>query len=84
MRRKSKTYFGQVPLEIAIPKMESDGRAYWVEAAKNVESAKERVQALAKYFPGEYAIVNKKTGNKITFRPSEDDAAAGMSGQTVN
>ncbi|HEX3376858.1 MAG TPA: hypothetical protein VHS29_08360, partial [Candidatus Acidoferrales bacterium] len=59
--RKPNTHFEHVPLEIAIMKRQPNGKAYWVEAAKDVKSATKRVHALAKQFPGEYVIVNKKT-----------------------
>jgi hypothetical protein len=84
MSRKSKTHFEHVPLEIAILKKQPEGRVYWVEAARNVESAKERVQSLARYFPGEYVIVNKKTGEEITVRPSEHGGDADAPEQAMN
>jgi hypothetical protein len=71
--RKSKTHFERVPIDIAILKKEPNGKTYWVEAPHNVESAKERVESLFRYFPGEYVIVNKKTGEEITVRPFDGD-----------
>lgn len=82
--RGSKTHFEQVPLEIAILKRQSDGRFYWVEASRDIVSAKERVQALAAYFPGEYIIRNKKTGEEIILRFFDDDRDNGEAIPAVN
>jgi hypothetical protein len=43
-----------------------DGNAYWVEAAEDLETAKERARVLAENFPGQYVIVDNTTGEKIS------------------
>jgi hypothetical protein len=66
--RKPKTQAGQVALKIVILKRQPNGSLHWVEAAKDLESAKARVRDLTKHFPGEYVILNKKSGKKIIVR----------------
>ena len=46
-------------------KQQPDGNAYWVEAAEDLETAEELAQVLAETFPGQYVIVNNKTGEKF-------------------
>jgi hypothetical protein len=82
--RKSRTHFPQVPLEIAILKKQADGSTHWVEAAMNIDSAKERVQALAECFPGVYVIVDRKTGREINVRATDADVVPGISGTAIN
>jgi hypothetical protein len=65
-------------------KRQPNGKAYWVEAAKDVKSATKRVHALAEQFPGEYIIVNNKTGEELTIRTSDQDPTAGPPGPDVN
>jgi hypothetical protein len=83
-RRSSKTHFQKVPSEIAILKKQPDGKIYWVEAAKDVVSAKERVQDLTEYFPGEYVIRNTKTGEEIILTPSTRAPRMGQTSPAVN
>lgn len=40
------------------------GGVLWLESAATLESAKARVQELAVYSPGEYLVVDQKTGDK--------------------
>jgi len=42
----------------------------WMEVAVALERAKARVKVLAASSPGEYIIVNKQTGEKISIRPA--------------
>jgi CheY-like chemotaxis protein len=49
-------------------KMESNGPR-WMEAAADLERAKERVKILAAASPSEYLIANQKTGEKISIKP---------------
>jgi hypothetical protein len=55
-----------LPAPFDIFKQQPDGRDYWVEAAQDLESAKERAQVLAETFPGQYVIVDNTTGEKIS------------------
>jgi hypothetical protein len=82
--RKSRTHFQQVPLEIAILKKQLDGSTHWVEAAMDIDSAKERVQALVECFPGEYVIVDRKTGGEINAGATDANAVPGISGTAIN
>jgi hypothetical protein len=49
-------------------KLDPDGNAHWVEAAQDLEAAKVRVSSLAQVFPGEYAIVDNATGEKLLIK----------------
>lgn len=84
MKRKSRTHFEQVPLGMAILKKQPNGSTYWVEAAMDIESARERVQALAECFPGVYVIVDRNTGSEINVRATDGNAVAGLSGPAIN
>jgi len=50
--------------------MQLDGNTYWIEAAKDLETAKARVRILVNNFPGQYVIVDNATGEK-TFMPAK-------------
>jgi hypothetical protein len=54
-----------LPAPFDIFKQQPDGNADWVEAAKDLESAKARVRVLAEYFPGQYFIVDNARKTKI-------------------
>jgi hypothetical protein len=49
-------------------KVESDGHR-WMETAQNLARAQARVKVLAASSPGEYLILNQKTGEKISIKP---------------
>jgi hypothetical protein len=49
-------------------KVESGG-VRWMEAAGDLERATARVKLLAASSPGEYIIVNQRTGEKISIKP---------------
>jgi hypothetical protein len=51
------------PFEIF--KQQPDGKDYWVEGAEDLEAAKARVQDLAEHFPGQYVVIDNKTGEKF-------------------
>jgi hypothetical protein len=51
-----------------ILKVES-GRVRWMEAVADLERAKARVKALTVSSPGEYIILNQKTGEKTSVKP---------------
>jgi len=63
---KSKTDIDQGVAGVVILKKQGDGRLSWVQAAKDLASAKERVRALGEFFPGEYRIINQKTESEIS------------------
>jgi hypothetical protein len=48
-----------------IYKVQSDGGVHFVEAVQTFDSAKERVRALGKLWPGEYVIENEETGKRL-------------------
>jgi len=47
---------------------EKDGDLRWLEAARDLETAKTRVQILGTTVPGEYLIFSHVTGNKISIK----------------
>jgi hypothetical protein len=49
----------------SIFKTGGDGGLYLVEGAKDLETAKVRVEELAKSWPGRYVIVNQETGDRL-------------------
>ncbi len=55
---------------IDIFQMDSAG-VRWLEAAPNLEHAKARVKEFAANSPGEYVVLDQKTGNKIVIRSGE-------------
>jgi hypothetical protein len=54
------------PFDIFIA--EKDGDLLWLEAARDLETAKARVQILGTAVPGEYLIFSQATGNKISIK----------------
>jgi hypothetical protein len=50
----------------------------------DIDSAKERVQALVECFPGEYVIVDRKTGGEINAGATDANAVPGISGTAIN
>jgi hypothetical protein len=81
---KRKTHFERISFEVAILKMQPNGRLLWVEATKDVPSAKRRIRALGEHYPGEYVILHKKTGKKISVRVAGTNAGARKSESNVN
>jgi len=57
--------------EFVISKVQTDGTSSYVESASSLEEAQTRVQALAHFWPGEYVILDRKTGRKISINPGE-------------
>lgn len=60
----------------------SDGGIVWIEAVKDLETARERIKQLATYKPGEYVIFNQETQSVIEmpwvpFAREAPEAAAG-------
>ncbi len=55
------------PLDIF--KTNSDGSVLWRGAAESVEAAKARIQKLALSSPGEYLILDQKTGQRVLVTP---------------
>ena len=55
---------------IDIFQMDSAG-VRWLEAAPNLEHAKARVKEFAANSPGEYVVLDQKTGNQIVIRSGE-------------
>jgi hypothetical protein len=49
----------------SIFKTRDDGSLHLVEGAQDLESAKARVEELAKSWPGMYVIVNYETGERL-------------------
>lgn len=47
---------------------EEDGGLRWLEAARDLETAKVRVQILGTAVPGEYLIFSLVTGSKISIK----------------
>jgi hypothetical protein len=45
------------------------GGVRWMESAEDLQRAKARVKVLAASSPGEYIILNQKTGEKISVKP---------------
>ena len=57
--------------EFVISKVQADGTSSYVESASSLEAAKIRVHAFARHWPGEYVILDRKTGQKISINPGE-------------
>jgi hypothetical protein len=53
-------------LPFRILKMRGDGSLHFVEEAETLEDARERVGALAEFWPGEYLIHNEVTGERVS------------------
>jgi hypothetical protein len=51
-----------------ISKVESDGSIRLIEQADDVERARDRVNKLAAFSPGEYIITNQQTGEKTSIQ----------------
>jgi hypothetical protein len=64
-----------VPFDIF--QTEPGGSLRWLEAAETLEDAKTRAQELALRAPGEYVILDLKTGNKIVIKSDAAGAAPG-------
>ena len=43
----------------------AEGELHFIEAAQSLDAAKERVQALAEVWPGEYVIYDEATGERV-------------------
>lgn len=48
-----------------ILKIDDNGELLWVEAAPDLDTAKERVRAMGSASPGRYVILSQRTGNKL-------------------
>lgn len=57
--------------EFDIFKSDTTGRVLWVGVASNLESAKDRIQAIGKSRPGKYLIMDLRTGDKIHVSTSD-------------
>jgi hypothetical protein len=55
------------PLDIF--KTDVDGSVLWRGAVESVEVARARIQKLAQAAPGEYLILDQKTGQRVLFTP---------------
>jgi hypothetical protein len=55
-------------------RLQDDG-VLWLESAATLECAKARVQELAADAPGEYLVLDQKTGSKHVFRVDETERA---------
>jgi hypothetical protein len=49
--------------------IETNGGFRWLAATSTIEDAKTRVQALAQKTPGEFILLDQRTGNKMVLRP---------------
>jgi hypothetical protein len=56
---------------------ETSGDVLWLESAVTLEEAHARVQELAAHSPGEYLLLNQKTGDKIVIKPGGTGEASG-------
>ena len=45
-------------------RIETDGQVHWIKAAVSLESAKALIEVLGQTLPGDYIIVNAKTGTQ--------------------
>jgi hypothetical protein len=52
------------------------GSLVWIEAAATLDGAKARIQELAATSPGEYLIVNQRTGSKLVMKSDRTFEAA--------
>lgn len=55
---------------------EAGGTVLWRAAARTMEEATEHVQKFALTAPGEYVILDVRTGNKLVINSSGPDGAA--------
>ena len=51
--------------QFRIFKVQDDGRLHFVETAQTFDDAKERVRGLGELWPGDYAIDNQETGERL-------------------
>jgi hypothetical protein len=56
----------------SIFKTRDDGSLHFVEGAEDLESAKVRVEGLAKLWPGKYVIVNQETGERLSLSTGDE------------
>ena len=63
-------------LPIDILRLE-EGQLLWLEAAPDVEAARNRVAVLAASLPGDYVIFNQRTGNKFIVNQSRPPHPSG-------
>lgn len=54
---------------------EPNGDLRWLEAAPDLDKAKQRIRTLAVSSPGEYLVLNQRTGNKTTIRVEDSGAS---------
>jgi hypothetical protein len=59
------------------------GSVRWLETAASIEEAKARIQEVAVHSPGEYLLLNQKTGNKIVLRPNAANSAPSTGGDAI-
>jgi hypothetical protein len=60
---------------IDIFQLEADG-VRWLGAAPTLEVAKTRIKEFALKSPGEYVVLDQRSGNKVVF--NSDDAQGGL------
>jgi hypothetical protein len=46
-------------------RIDGNGDLLWVEAASDLDTAKQRVRAIGSVSPGKYVILSQRTGNKL-------------------
>lgn len=68
-----------VPFDIFLT--ETNGGVLWIGTAETVEDAQARVRELASRSPGEYFLLNQKTGNRLVIRLDGLSGAPGESQQ---
>ena len=54
---------------------EKSGTVLWVGSASTIEDARSRIQKIGQHSPGEYVVLNQKTGNKVVIRFEETTGA---------
>jgi hypothetical protein len=59
---------------------ESNGSVLWIGSAANAAEAKARVQELGMRSPGDYLLLNQKTGNKLVIRQDGVKGTPGRGG----
>lgn len=55
----------------------TSGKVLWLESAVTLEDVKARVQELAARSPGEYLLLNQRTGYKLNSKFDGADGAPG-------
>ena len=48
------------------------GELHFVEAVQTLEAARQRIEALAEFSPGQYVIYNKQTGERVSITAGEE------------